>query len=533
MLPSAKVTTAKAWDCVQITQPGTSTELLSLVGAVRAFNFNRLLQVNLLGDADFNLVGKQGGKIPIKAGVRTPIPARNFTDVKVQHGGSANIIVELYFDQEHLDDVPDPVIASGKTVGQIVSLPNAQIGPMAGGSESFWFMARVLVDALTGNQAIAGVYETVGNQRSWAAWIESDGDVRLQISDDGTTTINTASTITPIDAGRWHTVLCEWHKTDGVQRVYVDNRLVATIANTVGGFAASTADLQIGAANDSLQLAGHIQQFLFGQGELTALQRAEVWNRGIYKPVGEFSAGVREQCMHNGGFFELSTAENQLKGYIQGKDRYLSVDSGNLTTETAPDTKVTRLGIVGDSRLAGGGSGVTTDMAAEIAANHMTDATYHSFVDLSTGGDRITHFQTDWNTMKNDGLTHVLFLGGVNNIRDDDPYTLITTFIQTLHDESAARGIVPIICNELPWGNYVGGQPWTEARDAEHKLLKAWIDAETNTPYGRVINTFDIILETVNLKDIIEASYDSGDGLHPNNSWYEDAEPYLRSDIDL
>lgn len=109
------------------------------------------------------------------------------------------------------------------------------------------------------------------------------------------------------------------------------------------------------------------------------------------------------------------------------------------------------------------------------------------------------------NTMV-DGYGDRVLLIGINDVLTDVSAATIeanlTTLIATLHS--------PVVICLLPFGNYSG---WTSGREAVRQTVNTWIKANVARYVDAETAMADLSTPS---QPKLKASYDSGDGLHPN-----------------
>jgi len=134
---------------------------------------------------------------------------------------------------------------------------------LLGGSAKLCVSLWMRVDSLAATRVVIGEYVPTGNQRGFLLVVETDGKVRITVSENGTTVANASTATSVITAGQLHHVSMTF---DAGTVVYeIDGNTVGTVwSDTARTFVyGSTADFEVGAYDGgSFPFAGTQSQLL-------------------------------------------------------------------------------------------------------------------------------------------------------------------------------------------------------------------------------------------------------------------------------
>jgi lysophospholipase L1-like esterase len=129
------------------------------------------------------------------------------------------------------------------------------------------------------------------------------------------------------------------------------------------------------------------------------------------------------------------------------------------------------------------------------------------------------------------GVTHVILFMGTNDIRREAPAEQVIAGMQDIIKRVKARGLkiigVTIIPrhNRPPAENNTG---WSAAKTAVRNDVNQWI--RTKAPFDAVID-FDKVVQDPKNADLIDPSFNCGDGIHPNPRGYYEMGRSVRLDL--
>lgn len=138
----------------------------------------------------------------------------------------------------------------------------------------------------------------------------------------------------------------------------------------------------------------------------------------------------------------------------------------------------------------------------------------HVVGNYGVAGNTISQIQTRWtSTVRSRGHTHLVLLGGLNDLRVGTAGATIYTTWSAIADEAKLDGLVVVAVTVLPWKNFL--TQWTAARQTETEAL--------NTSIRAWVSTTAVLVDGYALfggadPTIMSASYDSGDNGHPNQA---------------
>lgn len=113
------------------------------------------------------------------------------------------------------------------------------------------------------------------------------------------------------------------------------------------------------------------------------------------------------------------------------------------------------------------------------------------------------------------GYSHLVFLGGVNDIKAGSAASTVFGVAQGILDAARAASMKLVVCTVLPYGNYSG---WSSAQqtqlDAYNASLRSYVSSNPSScvlwdGYAAMGGTPATALAS---------GYDNGDGLHPNQA---------------
>lgn len=129
-----------------------------------------------------------------------------------------------------------------------------------------------------------------------------------------------------------------------------------------------------------------------------------------------------------------------------------------------------------------------------------------------------TDIATEWtNNVRGKGYSHLTLLGGINGIRNNgDTGAATFTTLQTIVDQARTDGMRVVWINVLPFGADPG---WTSGKQTQVEALNALIASycTTNADSIRCVDAYTAMGDPNNPQRM-NPSYDSGDGLHPNQA---------------
>jgi lysophospholipase L1-like esterase len=166
------------------------------------------------------------------------------------------------------------------------------------------------------------------------------------------------------------------------------------------------------------------------------------------------------------------------------------------------------------------GSGVTTPWPTTLGTNLGGG---YPVTNNGVNGANSTAQLTTWAaTVKPTGKKWMTIEAGVVDAIQDVPSAVTISNLQTIYEDAMRSGvrIIPITC--LPFGNYT---LWSAPRQALLDTTNAWIRSYcgNSIPY---VEAYNSALNDGSGK--LAAGYDSGDGLHPNQSGADFIESIVR-----
>lgn len=109
----------------------------------------------------------------------------------------------------------------------------------------------------------------------------------------------------------------------------------------------------------------------------------------------------------------------------------------------------------------------------------------------------------------------VIIQGGINDIVSSgaDPNATMQANIVSMLDDTIAAGYSPILINIGPWS---GNVSWSGAKQTWTETYNTWAESYAITNSIPFVDIYDLLRDGT----AINATYDSGDGLHPNVTGY-------------
>jgi acyl-CoA thioesterase I len=128
----------------------------------------------------------------------------------------------------------------------------------------------------------------------------------------------------------------------------------------------------------------------------------------------------------------------------------------------------------------------------------------------STGG-MLRQFQAD---VIASAPQYVIILGGLNDFNQNTTFDTTTANLQSMYTQALENGIKPVLCTILP----VSGFPTSQKSNIGK--LNGWISGYASS-HGLPLADLYGAMQDPAKPGNLNPSYDSGDGLHPNNAGYE------------
>lgn len=133
-------------------------------------------------------------------------------------------------------------------------------------------------------------------------------------------------------------------------------------------------------------------------------------------------------------------------------------------------------------------------------------------VNYGVSGDTISQISTRWTSTVRPRAHRVLvIMGGVNDLIAGTSGATIYTTYSAILDAAKADGMKVVVLSILPFGNYSG---WGAPKETERLALNASLSAWCSSNGATYINAATTMQGAS--AALLSASYDSGDGLHPN-----------------
>jgi lysophospholipase L1-like esterase len=207
------------------------------------------------------------------------------------------------------------------------------------------------------------------------------------------------------------------------------------------------------------------------------------------------------------GIYARNVRQNLFR---HGKTSYNPSPGSSASTITRLPTPKYRGGLLmGDSFAVAS----TTD-ATKTVNNTSTNM---MMVPVGTGGRTLTQINTAFTTdVSSFDPSFAVLQGGINDINSAgaDPLTTMQAQVAEFIANCAAVDIFPVLTKLPPDKNYAS---WSSARQGWMDTYNAWITSYAATTRIPLID-LPAVLSTDG--QTLEASYDSGDGLHPNAAGY-------------
>lgn len=270
--------------------------------------------------------------------------------------------------------------------------------------------------------------------------------------------------------------------------IYTNGVSVGSTEPTAANNIAPTRTLQIGAALNALYWSGNIYQVVCYSSALS---------------------GATITALDTWGQCKLTT-----QPYPQG-----SCAAG--ATKLCGSQSPCRLGVMGDSiSFASGGVTEWPDvLRTNIGGPNLV------VIDEAVSGAQIaTAKTTQWaNRLKNEGLSALIIFIGRNDIDASTSASTVLADVATVANEAIAAGIKVMTVSSLPSGLQSG---WTGAKQTQIDLFNAGLASAATgcRSHLDIYADFEEPTDTNNLRTI----YDSGDGLHPNQTGQNALEAVIR-----
>jgi lysophospholipase L1-like esterase len=107
---------------------------------------------------------------------------------------------------------------------------------------------------------------------------------------------------------------------------------------------------------------------------------------------------------------------------------------------------------------------------------------------------------------------YVVILAGVNSVRNSVPTATVQSQLQAMYEEVVAAGAVPIPVTITPWAGFAG---WSAGLQTNTETVNAWILAYCAS---NSLTCVDAYTDLLGVAGALDAEYDSGDHLHPNQA---------------
>jgi len=273
--------------------------------------------------------------------------------------------------------------------------------------------------------------------------------------------------------------------------IYTNGVNVAETEPTAASATAPTRTFQIGAALNALYWAGNIYQVVCYSSALTVPQIAALDAWGQTKitaspyPAGSCSTGAAKLC-------------------------------GSQSP--------CRVGVMGDSiSFASGGVTEWPDvLRSNIGGANMV------IIDEAVSGARLTTAKTtQWTQrLKSEGIAALVLFIGRNDLQDSTPASTVLADIATVANEATAAGIKVMTVSALPSGNQAG---WTAAMTMQRQLYNDGL-ASAASGCRTHLDIYSLFEQSPG-SGTLAAIYDSGDGLHPNQTGQDLLESLIRPTI--
>lgn len=133
-------------------------------------------------------------------------------------------------------------------------------------------------------------------------------------------------------------------------------------------------------------------------------------------------------------------------------------------------------------------------------------------VNVSQNGASVTNLLSQWNNNKSGAYSHVLMLGGVNDLPNPSKDAqFIFGFLETIVNDAISSGTVPVVMTIMPWSNWPN---WSPQRQQKQNEVNSLIRGLNNII---LVDTYAAMGESAD-PTALNSIYDSGDGLHPNSA---------------
>ena len=168
--------------------------------------------------------------------------------------------------------------------------------------------------------------------------------------------------------------------------------------------------------------------------------------------------------------------------------------------------------LVGNDWLFLGDSLSTSYSGVTAWPDKLTIPSYAHEKNLAVGGYGVAQILTSWQLNASPAPEKIFILGGINDIAGGTSAATTYASLSPIYSGASAAGSQVIAMPTLPFGN---AATWLAAEQTQLELLEASIIADGNVDV--VVNFYDLMGEPGTPIDLA-AIYDSGDGLHPNDT---------------
>ena len=182
-------------------------------------------------------------------------------------------------------------------------------------------------------------------------------------------------------------------------------------------------------------------------------------------------------------------------------------------------------------------------LALDAAGRSRPDA-HKAIVNEGIGGNTITreHLQPppdstpgterlDRDVLSHHGVTDVIIFMGTNDIRREAPARQVIAGLEDLARRVKARGLKAVGVTIIPRHNrppVEGNTGWSDAKTLIRQEVNQWI--RTKAPFDGVID-FDKVMQDPANRDLIQAPFNCGDGVHPSPRGYYEMGRSVRLDL--
>lgn len=151
----------------------------------------------------------------------------------------------------------------------------------------------------------------------------------------------------------------------------------------------------------------------------------------------------------------------------------------------------------------------------------------HYYENHGTAGWKIADMKTEYETnIRGQGFKEIFFVGGINNILNNETGASISAEIDTLCNEMCADGSHVRIGTVMPWDTYAS---WTSGRQTQTDNLNTLIRTEpSRCSCSTVVDLYASMGDPTDAAKL-NTFFNSPDGLHPNDPGCEHlASAFLR-----